>query len=136
MTNAAPKKPMRSALLAFSALALASLSGCAGSTYTTEYIYHPPAHYEGQKCIQKCEHDRKQCMQNQHIQQQNCEHYNRMVRLEYDRCVASGATNCYQASAQPCPAPAAERCNAEFRHCYQSCGGRITLQEVCASGCY
>lgn len=119
--------------LAVSALVIAALSGC-GQYTKTEYVMTPPSSPEGQMCVLKCGRDRKQCLDNEYLQQKNCEHHNRMVRLEFERCIASGATNCYHASALPCPPPRLERCENEQRYCFQSCGGTIESKEVCDRG--
>jgi hypothetical protein len=119
--------------LAAAAGIMLALSGC-GMYAQTEYVLHPPATPEGQMCVMKCERDRKQCIDNEYLQQKNCEHHNRMVRLEFERCIASGATNCYAASAMPCPAPRVSRCATEYHHCYQSCGGTVESKEVCTGG--
>lgn len=119
--------------LAVSALVIAALSGC-GRYAKTEYVMTPPSSPEGQMCVLKCERDRKQCLDNEYLQQKNCEHHNRMVRLEFERCIASGATNCYHASALPCPQPRLDRCENEQRRCFQSCGGQVDTREVCTGG--
>jgi hypothetical protein len=130
--------------LAVCVLAAAVLSGCAkprAVTCKTEYEFHPPTSYEGKMCLMKCEKERKQCRDDKELQYKNCEHHGRMVRLEFERCIASGATNCYSAVAPPCErpcdssGPCSDSCNMEYRHCYESCGGSVTSKEVCNNGC-
>jgi len=130
-------------LVGLSVAAMAALSGCAGhgpKDCKTVYDFRPPATYEGKMCVMRCGHERTQCRSNKEQQYTNCEHHNRMVALEFERCLASGATNCYSASAPPCERPClggtcgVDQCEMEYRFCYQSCGGKVVSREIC-SGC-
>lgn len=131
--------------LAASALVLLALSGCGkidcggadgcfGSTTpdpqepcTPVYTFSPPGTYDGDECIRTCYRVRSKCVEDQKLKQETCEHYNRMARLEFGRCVASGATNCYNSvQNNECSSPDVEQCENEFRYCYKGCGGYIT----------
>jgi hypothetical protein len=131
-------------LIGISALALAALSGCArydNRTCKTEFDLVAPTTYEGKTCVMRCGSQRTQCRDNKQQQYINCDHYNRMAALEFDRCLASGATNCYSPTAPPCERPCsstgacADECEAEYRQCYQSCGGQVVSREVCTGDC-
>lgn len=135
-------------LIGASVLALAALSGCARPyhhrTCNTEYDLVSPTTYEGKMCVMKCSNQRTQCRDDKEQQYKNCDHNNRLVALEFERCLASGATNCYSASAPPCEqpcsgtGPCADQCEIEYRHCYESCGGQVVSKEVCTddeAGC-
>ncbi len=131
--------------LAFSVLAVAALNGCTkcatSKNCSTEYKHQPPASHAGQMCVKKCEKAKLECQDERMLQYRNCEHHNRMVRLEFERCSASGATNCYHPSAPPCEKPCGnsgtcgDQCETNYRHCYQTCGGTIVSKESCESTC-
>ncbi|MCW5198711.1 hypothetical protein VU06_03065 [Desulfobulbus sp. F3] len=135
------------------ALALAALSGCGtnvcgpagcggtdggGGTYPPfnpempppeckpVYTFSPPGTYDGDECIRLCYRKRNKCIEDQRLQKETCEHYNRMARLEFGRCIASGANNCYNSvQNNDCSPPDLEQCETEFHYCYKSCGGFI-----------
>lgn len=132
-------------VLAFSILAMATLNGCTkcGTTKscTTEYKHQPPASYAGKMCVMKCNQVKQDCQADRMLQYKNCQHHNRMVQMEFERCIASGATNCYHASAPPCEkpcgdgGPCGDQCETNYRHCYQTCGGTIVSNKTCESKC-
>ena len=129
---------------AFAVLIMAVLSGCATcgpkGDCKVKYSFNPPAGPQGEICIMRCQRARSECMDDKELQYKNCEHHNRMSSLEFERCIASGATNCYNPSAAPCEKPCVDgpcgnTCETEFQHCYKSCGGTITSEEICTGGC-
>lgn len=91
-------------------------------TYTFD---NPGLGYEADECMRQCYRKQTECMEDARLQKESCEHYNAMARIEFGRCVSSGATNCYN-SVHQCSAPNTKQCEEEFRRCYAGCGGIVT----------
>ncbi len=86
----------------------------------------PRGDYEGQECIRRlCHGQQDKCMEKLRIQKESCEHYNAMARIEFSRCLSSGATNCFK-NTHTCKTPYPTQCEEDFRRCYVSCGGEVT----------
>jgi hypothetical protein len=91
------------------------------------YTMTPPDSYEGKECIRLCYRGRNKCIEDLRRRKETCDHYNRMARLEFGRCIASGATNCYNSvQGNKCTEPDLTQCDSELHYCYKSCGGTIT----------
>lgn len=110
------------------------LSAC-GPVYRVEYTYQPPQDAMGTNCILLCENIKMQCRTNEKYRIQSCEDQNRIARLEYERCVAVGYDYCWDDWTMFCGMENYQRCDADYRQCYQNCGGQIFSREVCVSGC-
>jgi len=94
---------------------------------TPVYTFAPPGTFDGDECIRMCYRVRSKCVEEQNIKKETCEHYNRMARLEFGRCVSSGATNCYNSvQNNECSTPDVAGCDTEYRSCYTGCGGMVT----------
>ncbi len=103
--------------------ALADIKPC-----TQVYTFSPPATYDGDECIRMCYRVRSKCVVDQKLKQETCERYNQMAWLEFGRCIASGATNCYNSvQANECIPPDEEQCENKFQYCYKGCGGNVTI---------
>ncbi len=108
-----------------------------GPIYDTQYSYFPPESSEGRACIFQCENSRSQCQELEHYRNQDCERrstydYERCrddIRYRYDR-----EPKWNECSESSCSADE-ERCDSQFRYCYQSCGGRVDAQTVCVANC-
>ena len=125
-----------------SALLLALLLSACGPMYETRYTFVPPKGSSGQACILQCENNRMQCEQLAEMRFQNCEdRADREYRdceheqvFGYDKkgrwtCV----DNCY-CWRDSCERDT-DRCDALYRTCYQTCGGKVKAQTVCVANC-
>lgn len=112
------------------------LVGC-GPMYQTEYIYTPPESSSGSACIFQCENSKQQCQQIQSMRSEDCE---RRAEYEYQRCEdriydrKGRDAKWYECTRESCTEDT-ERCEASYRSCYQSCGGRVEAQTRCVSNC-
>ena len=88
------------------------------------YKFSHPSDYVDIECTRQCYRRRDNCKEDQRMKQENCEHFNAMARIEYGRCLASGAVNCLKGTHE-CPYPEEEKCEEEYRSCYKSCGGTV-----------
>ncbi len=125
--------------LSAAVLVIAALSGCGKGCETvgcgpatppppceSKYTFvNPGLGYEAEECMRQCSQKQTECMEDAGIEAKSCEHYNAMARIEFGRCVASGAPNCYN-SVHPCSAPNIKLCEEAFRRCYAGCGGIVT----------
>ncbi len=109
------------------------LAGC-GPVYRTEYSYQPPQDPQGRNCLMQCENMRMQCRTNEDYRLRSCEDQNRIARLEYDNCMAMKYDRCRDNSTY-CGSSDYERCDMDYRLCYQNCGGIISSREICVYGC-
>lgn len=109
------------------------VSGC-GPRYKTQYTYQPPASPEGKNCMLQCDNIKQQCRTNEDYRYRACESENRVARLEYSNCISEKRDHCFDRS-QFCGSRNYKRCDADYRICYQNCGGIVTSSLVCVSGC-
>ncbi|MFN4262620.1 MAG: hypothetical protein ACK4IT_03100 [Thioalkalivibrionaceae bacterium] len=116
------------------------LAGC-GPIYSTEYRYTPPAGEQARFCVAQCMNTRELCRisaeQRAALRAAEC-------RSEADRtyaqCLASAGTDearsrCRPRTASCSSSVQSERCDADYRVCYQTCGGKVESQQVCTFNC-
>lgn len=94
------------------------------------YTFSPPPQddYTGDTCVRLCSRKQDKCKEDIRMKMESCKHYNAMAQIEYGRCLASGSLNCYR-SIHDCfeeVPDTPEQCVAEYRLCYESCGGSVT----------
>lgn len=122
--------------------ALLALAGCA-----TEYRYTPPATEDGRLCVVQCQGAQERCRsredrrtQDQYEQcrvdteqdQARCE---RDGSIEYTACLRYAKTDAERAACKPADCskascynnPSYDLCDADFRVCYQNCGGQVEV---------
>ena len=137
---------MRRLIAAFGLIfGLATLAAC-GPIYETQYTFHPPGGHRGQACVSSCDADqtagRYQCRR----EVQDCENekqriaqreYNRYVRWRQDQNLPVDKTLYDFTPSYSCPweSDCTSVCEADYRACFQGCGGRIDAQQVCVMGC-
>ncbi len=119
--------PQRALLWAAMLTAMLMLAGC-GPMYETQYSFVPPENESARACIFQCENGKLQCHQLEEMKEENCE--NRADR-DYYRCKDRGEKYCYRES---CSVDY-ERCEGQYRSCYQACGGRVESRQVCVAFC-
>ncbi len=115
------------------------LSAC-GPIYSTKYRFIPPQDVWSRQCITECLRINDNC----YTQAENRAAKERMqceqaASIRYATCIATAKTeaaskNCSQHSF--CNQTAdTSRCDSEYRHCYQNCGGIVEAYQVCEFGC-
>jgi hypothetical protein len=113
-------RPIRFGLIA----ALLALAGCA----TEHWVYEPPQSSKGMACVEKCGTRQETCRTKAAdaaaSKQSECERaaaadYNSCLKYSKDRdkCYESG---CYETAD-------ISLCETDYRACYQTCGGKVTL---------
>jgi hypothetical protein len=126
-------------------LGLAALAAC-GPVYDTEYTYHPPAGARGQACTASCDADRTGCSYECRRESQDCENEKRMIaEREYNRyanwrrsqnlAVDKSVYDFTPSYSCPWESECTDVCEANYRACFTSCGGRIDAKQVCVMGC-
>ncbi|MFP4154091.1 MAG: hypothetical protein ACOC00_00515 [Halothiobacillaceae bacterium] len=121
------------------AVTLLVIPGC-GPVYQTEYRYSPPADSESKRCITECARIREMCRATAEAraakEQAACQ---QNASIRYAACLATASDD---AARQKCSlntycdrdadtAP----CDADYRQCYQTCGGTVEAYQVCVFGC-
>ncbi len=114
---------------------LLAASAC-GPVYRTQYSFEEPDSPEGRACTFQCQTSKLQCEQIEDLRQERCE--DRALR-EQDRCLRRLERQKKEIKSYDCPLDTCradyDRCEKMYRACYQSCGGRVTSETVCVSGC-
>ncbi len=126
-----------------------------GPVYHTNYIYTPPKSKSGIDCITDCNKTRTYCEERQlddldrckdraDRDYENCEYHRKEVQnsclkrhkyssKEYRDCLRDMdvSSSCYKANCEM----NLKVCEAPFNNCYRICGGIVTEEKVCVSGC-
>ncbi len=108
------------------------LAAC-GPIYETRYSFTPPPTPEGRVCLLQCDQIRLQCRQFEDMKKENCEQQNRWEREHYERCKNAGRKDCRYPSTY-CSTNY-DRCEEQYRICFQTCGGRVDATTVCVANC-
>ncbi len=115
---------------------LLNLSGC-GPIYDTRYYYTPPQDPSAQSCIFQCENMKMQCEQ---LEMMKAENSNQRSRMDQDRCRENIRRQGREPKSSECQyfstySADTERCESQYRICYQNCGGRVHAEQVCVFNC-
>lgn len=117
---------------------LATVSAC-GPIYSTEYIYSPPEDAQARACIAQCNTAKTNCRSMADLKAEN-----ERLRCDleagsrYQHCLNRAGSDAGRAECirQSCYTPAdGEICDADFRICFQSCGGMIESRQTCSFNC-
>lgn len=126
---------MRAIQILWMALLLASC----GPIYETNYRYTPPNDPLSRPCISQCLADKGQCRNTAELKAENsrlrCE---RDSRDDYERCLgnAKGEQGRASCSRRNCGQDANYGfCEADYRTCFQSCGGSVDEERLCTFNC-
>lgn len=112
------------------------LTAC-GPMYDTFYTFTPPETASGQQCLMQCEHLKMQCRSMEEMRVDACEERSRWAQ---ERCRDDiyrrkhREPKWHECGSESCTADL-ERCEASYRSCYQSCGGRVTSETRCVANC-
>jgi hypothetical protein len=125
---------MMTALVGCGTKSVCETVGCQQPTESADqyceptYSFEPPREFYQLECTRFCGQARQNCKEEIATKKETCEHYNRMVRLEFGRCVSLGGTNCYNTVAPPNDCSVEDpdqKCEPDYRFCYQNCGGKV-----------
>lgn len=120
-------------------LGSAGLAGC-GPVYQTVYNYEPPRDEIGMRCVRQCEDTMRECLQKEELKDENCRKEYHIADLEYQRCRelarqrGEKPERCYRRGVY-CSSGDRERCESQYRLCYENCGGVIRSKQVCSMFC-
>jgi len=122
----------------FAVIAALLVVAC-GPIYETNYRFTPPSDPLSRPCVTQCLADKSQCRNIAELKAENanlrCE---RDARDDYERCLGNakgdqGKSSCNRRS---CSSPVETGfCEADYRTCFQSCGGVIDEERVCTFNC-
>ena len=111
-------------------------SAC-GPIYNTDYQFTPPSSTTGRVCTQQCENSKFQCQQMEEMSADRCRD---RAQIEQQRCEDNirwregRDPKWYECGAESCSANT-DRCDAQYRSCYQACGGRVDAHTYCVANC-
>ncbi len=118
-------------------LTVLPLVGC-GPIYETRYTLTPPPGAEGRACVFQCDNTQLRCRQIQDLERQNCERDEQLAHYEYQNCLnqreKDSGIKCAQRYVY-CPSASYESCEAEYRSCFQTCGGVVQSRQECVFNC-
>ncbi len=110
-----------------------------GPIYQTHYRFTPPDDPLARPCISQCLADKGQCRNSAELKAENarlrCE---RDARDDYEHCIhnASGEQARSSCNRRSCSQSAdTGLCEADYRTCFQSCGGLIEPERLCTFNC-
>jgi hypothetical protein len=120
-------------------LATLTLTAC-GPVYKTDYTYIPPENATARQCLNQCLGMQSACRaraEDRAARENTACQQNAMVN--YSVCLATAKSDAERnrcSSSSYCnQQPNLSVCDAEYRQCYQNCGGTVISQERCVSGC-
>ncbi len=127
-------------------ISVACLTAC-GPMYQTNYTFTPPSTWRGRQCINHCLQRRGFC-------RSQCSQHNQLCRAQADVLGAvrysdymhnhhpyrDGKHHYYQTRSisdfsnySACHSDCG--CEADYKVCYQNCGGTVTAHTVCVANC-
>lgn len=120
-------------------LLLPLLVAC-GPIYRTDYSYIPPESASGRQCLNQCLGMQSMCRATaENRASQSNAACQQSALLKYTTCLATARSDQERgrcSSSSYCNESANySRCDAEYRMCYQNCGGEVLSRQVCVMGC-
>ncbi|MGF1643860.1 MAG: hypothetical protein ACFCUJ_09455 [Thiotrichales bacterium] len=130
---------MRGVALLAMVLSLMAISGC-GPVYRTVYSFEPPRDENGLRCARQCEDTLRECVAAEDLRDENCRREQQLADLEHQRCrdlarAAGRKDDVCQTRYVSCIGGRHERCDDNYRRCYEHCGGQVHSQQVCSMFC-
>lgn len=115
------------------------LAGC-GPIYDTRYDLTPPSDEAGRFCTVECERLRLDCRRAEDRKYQNCQRDRQDAESAYQRCRNRYKDNpdkhCrYLSPTTYCASADYAACDADYRRCFQNCGGQVHSRQVCVFNC-
>ncbi len=110
-------------------------TGC-GPMYDTRYTFVPPESQSGRTCTFQCENSKMQCQQIEQMRNDTCEE---RARIEQQQCqwnmqMQGKKEKWYDCGLSSCSEDT-ERCESQYRSCFQMCGGTVRSETVCIANC-
>jgi len=119
-------------------LLLLLLTGC-GPIYETRYDLLPPTDDAGRFCTVECERVKLDCRRLEDRKYQQCNRDRQDAEADYQRCLdrnKNDSGKCKRLSNKTyCRAANYEACDADYRRCFQNCGGQVHSRQVCVFNC-
>lgn len=117
--------------------ALILITAC-GPIYDTSYVLTPPKTSAGSDCVSECRYHESTCKRWVRDRYERCQEYNReesrdcsdRIRREKNR--NPKWTEC--GNVEACDS-SESTCEAEYRDCFQSCGGKVEEVKRCIMNC-
>ena len=109
-----------------------------GPIYDTSYVLTPPKSGSGGSCVSECGYRENSCKRWVRDRYERCEEYNRVQsrdcaeRIRYEKNRNPKWTEC--GNVEACDSSESS-CEAEYRDCFQSCGGRVEEVKKCIMNC-
>lgn len=128
------------------------LTAC-GPQIKTQYDYTPPASSEGMQCLSSCQAASTQCQADLEYRKGQCRaDAEREAEFEFRQRQVNYQIAVGRSQVDPVKYPLPDRpqkpyvstyhcdnmsntCEAQYRTCYRSCGGRIQERQVCVANC-
>lgn len=125
----------QTAMLVLLGIGVNGLISC-GPMYDTQYTFIPPESAQGKACTYQCQNGKYQCEQIDRMQVDRCEESARreQERCKWDLAFRGEKEHWYDCALDSCSANT-EQCEAQYRSCFQMCGGTVNTQTVCVANC-
>lgn len=118
------------------------MAGC-GPLYETSYSFAPPSTSQGKMCVLQCQQSKTLCQRLCTSDNSNCKLRARSdAQFQYEQYVSAQTAarqpvtktlndfyNPFQCLPKSC------HCAADYRSCFQLCGGDVTEQRTCVANC-
>lgn len=134
---------MKSIVTGAALLIIAMFMVACSSVYDTSYSYQSPVSQSGKQCTVQCLQTKNSCQQLCQNDSPACKARAReRARLDYNDYVSSQniagkpVTRDLNSFYDPlqCASPSCN-CEADFRACYQLCGGQVKEEKTCVANC-
>lgn len=105
--------------------------------YETDYIFTAPESSKGINCIPHCENARTQCTEIEQLRVERCELQSERDQrdCEDDIYYRKGRDpKWYECVPASCSVDE-ERCEEDYRRCFQACGGKVEKVTRCVANC-
>ena len=125
-------------------ITLCACSVSCGPAYRTFYTYVPPKTVVGKGCVSQCNVMKMQCGQLEDQKLANCTQRADTAHRECERAAQAEVLACKLGGNKSCVKPYCARqicvkdhatCDAQYRVCFQNCGGKVTSETRCVARC-
>lgn len=127
----------RWALMATLLAVIPALAGCA-TRYRTEYHYHAPDSADARACVDQCETRARQCRSDAvKVSESDYAKCSERAYAEYEHCKTYTKGLCYRPVCVVTADDTVEyrNCEQDYKNCFEDCGGRVDVRELCEANC-